>query len=139
VVLYAIILYMETRLSVPQIGIFDDNKDIRLLGKLRLKLAGYNVPDEATATNIESAKQVIQNLKIGKLALQAVLLDANLSSGFTDGKDGRYIANCLHALEDRPLIIGFSVVPMSVYGVTVDFDAKKDMTEALRFLDQHFD
>lgn len=128
-------LNMEST-QTPQIGIIDDNPDIHMLAKLRLELEGYIVPDQATASCLETAKQLVQELKLGKLTLHAVLLDANLTPGETSGRDGRYVANSLYALQDRPIVVGFSAHPMKQYDIPVDFDARKNMPDAIQFLNK---
>lgn len=80
------------------------------------------------AETLEAAEAAVRKMRMGEIAVQAVVLDGNLAGSSGYGTDATRILDALHEipLERRPFTIGFSAVPMCDYGLEVDIDMQKN-------------
>lgn len=101
-----------------RIAVFEDSSSIQNLISMTLLESQHEVA--ATATTREEALHIIEATHVGRLALDAVLLDGNLDHD--DFSDARIIYDRLQRLELKPAIIGISTEPLSHHGLPLSPD-----------------
>jgi hypothetical protein len=92
--------------TLPRLALFeDDPTTIRSLTQL-LSISGYQIPEEAVASNIDQAKELVPQLP--DLQVIAALVDGKLTEGAFANWEGNYIARIIHELNITIPVIGFA-------------------------------
>ena len=115
-----------------RVVVFEDRDKEALLLQWNLEDHGHSVV--AHARTLEEAIEVIGSMSVGNLVADVVVLDANLKRQNSNGEDAQYIWSSIRDAGIIVPIIGFSAEEMGEYGVSVDFDAQKDVREVVGYI-----
>ena len=112
-----------------RVGLFENDQNMLFLAKWGIQQEGHVLVPEAVAETKPKALEVIEGLALGRIAIDVLVLDGNLTEGATDGDDAIEIAARMHDLGVLLPVIGFSSRPFAHYDITVARDAGKKPAE----------
>ena len=106
-----------------RIAIFEDIKPLRM--GLRQTLESYDHSITAEAGSLSDALGIVKQIKIGRIAIDFLILDNNLTDLNESRKDAKKIYDSLEKERLYPVILGYSNHDLSEEGVLVAAQFKK--------------
>lgn len=107
-------------------GLFEDNENMAFIAKWSIQQGGHLLVPEAVAATRHDALQVVEGIALGRITLDAVIMDGNLEDGATSGEDAQAIVARMKELGVFTPIIGFSSRSFEQdYGIEVAIDLGK--------------
>ena len=107
-----------------RVAVIEDDDFFRDITRRHLERCGHFVVAEAT--NLTQALGLVGEIAQGNPEVDVILLDGNLREGARDGEDARQIVSKIKETNVKAKVFGFSLSPMSSYGIEVDVDTDKN-------------
>ena len=107
-----------------RVAVIEDSEIFRKITRLHLERCGHFVVAEAT--NLTQALGLVGEIAQGNPEVDVILLDGNLREGARDGEDARQVISKIKETKVKAKVFGFSLSPMSSYGIEVDVDTNKN-------------
>lgn len=117
-----------------RVAVIEDDAFFRDITRRILERFGHFVVAEAT--NLSQAFDLIDEIAQGNQEVDVILLDGNLHEGASDGEDARQVALMIKETNVAAKVFGFSLRPMSDYGIEVDVDTNKNWQRLEEGLEQ---
>ena len=107
-----------------RVAVIEDDDFFRDITRRHLERCGHFVVAEAT--NLTQALGLVGEIAQGNPEVDVILLDGNLREGARDGEDARQVVSKIKETKVKAKVFGFSLSPMSSYGIEVDVDTNKN-------------
>ena len=117
-----------------RVAVIEDDEFFRKITRLHLERCGHFVVAEAS--NLTQALGLVGEIAQGNPEVDVILLDGNLREGARDGEDARQVISKIKETKVKAKVFGFSLSPMSSYGIEVDVDTNKNWERLEKELEQ---
>lgn len=106
-----------------KVAIFEDIKPLRIGLRQTLESYGHSVTTEAGS--LPDAISIVQDISIGRIAIDFLVLDNNLTDLKESCKDAKKIYNLLEKAQLDTVILGYSNIDLSETGILCAAQFKK--------------
>ena len=117
-----------------RVAVMEDDAFFRDITRRILEGFGHFVVAEAI--NLSQALDLISEIAQGNPEVDVILLDGNLCEGARNGEDARQVISKIKETKVKAKVFGFSLSPMSSYGIEVDVDTNKNWQRLEEGLEQ---